>query len=267
MKMASRLFQQSMLGNRRMTSMSFINAQRMHFMQGPIPTLGSTSAIRDFSSQVEKTDDAGDDMQQQEEVSVAEGEDANEPPLGDSSRQVHELFMQIYGKIKFRTMPQRMLTMDVTTFEHDIEKLEQAFVDACGGLNKNQVRIIVRNKPTALFFEEDFAKSKIGLRALISVFHEEKGIEMDRIVNLFVRNPAYLSKSIEQLQQFFIAMAEQGVENDVAFELLEDCPRLISENHAAKFKEQLFLFDLYLKMDHEKYMKIVRGFPYVLCLD
>lgn len=57
----------------------------------------------------------------------------------------------------------------------------------------------MRNKPTALFFEENFAKNKSGLKALISVFHEEHGVEMDRIVNLFVRNPAYLSKTVEQL--------------------------------------------------------------------
>lgn len=62
-------------------------------------------------------------------------------------------------------------------------------------------------------------------------------------------------------------MAEYGVDSADAFELFEKCPRLISENHAVKFKEQLFLFDLYLKMPQEQYMKIVRGFPYVLCLD
>ena len=125
----------------------------------------------------------------------------------------------------------------------------------------------MRNKPSALFFESDFETKKLGLKALISVFHEEHGVDMDRIVDLMLRNPVYLSKSVEQLHQYYTDMAEQGVESSVAFELLEDCPRLISENHAAKFKDQLFLFDLYLKMPHDKYMKIVRGFPYLLCLD
>lgn len=77
--------------------------------------LGSMSALRTFSNQVEKQEDAGqDDVQQQmenDEVSVADGgEDANEPPLSNTNKQhIHEMFMQRYGPIKLRKMPSRML--------------------------------------------------------------------------------------------------------------------------------------------------------------
>ena len=118
-----------------------MNAQRIHLTQGQVPLLGSMSSLRLFSNQVEKQEDAGqDDVQQQEndEVSAAdEAEVANEPPLDSVAHQIHEMYLNRYGKIKFKNMPQRMLNMDVTTFEYDIAKLEEAFVVACGGrLNK-----------------------------------------------------------------------------------------------------------------------------------
>lgn len=44
-------------------------------------------------------------------------------------------------------------------------------------------------------------------------------------------------------------------------------PKIISQNLPQKFKDQIFLFELYLKMEQKDYMKIFKGFPYIVCLD
>lgn len=106
--------------------------------------LGSANVLRHFSNQVEKQEDAShEDVQQQvdNEVAASEGadEDASEPPLVNnvSETLVHAMFIKRYGSFKLKNMPQRIRSMDASTFEFDIEKLESNFVNACGSsLNK-----------------------------------------------------------------------------------------------------------------------------------
>ena len=270
--MASRLLQTCM-SNRRIVPVSLMSMQRMHLMQ-TMPILGAPNGmLRQFSNQVEKQDDNAEDVHQQVDnesgVTDAASEDASEPPIGQGTgpKDVHQMYSRRYGAIKRRYLPERISSMNPDTFEEEMDKLEAAFVNACGGLTDQQLKIVLKNKPSAFFFEEDFEKTQTGLKAMVSVFHEQLGIELSRVTDLMVRYPAHLSKSVDELKEYLSVMEQYGVDNQEAFELLEECPRLISQKHADKIKEQLFFFDLYHKMPQHKYMKIVKGFPYVLCLD
>ena len=46
----------------------------------------------------------------------------------------------------------------------------------------------------------------------MKVFHEEMEIEKERVVELIIRNPAFLSKSVDDLNKYFDDMAASGIE-------------------------------------------------------
>jgi hypothetical protein len=48
---------------------------------------------------------------------------------------------------------------------------------------------------------------------------------------------------------------------------LNKCPKIISYDLESKLKEFVFIFDLYHKMPQKDFMKIFKGFPYIVCLD
>ena len=93
------------------------------------------------------------------------------------------------------------------------------------------------------------------------------GCSEHKVKDLIVRYPVILQKTEDEFEQFFKVLERHHVPRKDAVNFLFNVPQLISQNLELKFKEFIFLFELYLKMEQKDFMKIFRGFPYVMCLD
>lgn len=70
-------------------------------------------------------------------------------------------------------------------------------------------------------------------------------IEKPIIKQLIVRYPPILSKSEDEINQFFSVLAKYYINKKDAFVILNLCPKIISQDLESKFKEFIFIFDLY----------------------
>lgn len=95
-------------------------------------------------------------------------------------------------------------------------------------LEEQEVRKIIKYKTTVLFYEEEYAENKRGIKAVYSILHEKRGFETKKIRRLIVNYPTILSKSEEDLEAFFKVLAEHGVQSKDAFDQLQQVPKLIS---------------------------------------
>ena len=61
---------------------------------------------------------------------------------------------------------------------------------------------VARFKPSALLFEQKYDEDKSGLLALSNVL-ESKNVDLRRIVKLMVKYPALLTKTEDDLNEYF----------------------------------------------------------------
>jgi len=99
------------------------------------------------------------------------------------------------------------------------------------------------------------------------VLVEEKIFDAETTKQLILRYPAILSKSVRELRDFFAIHRKYKMSDKQAMELLLKVPKLISQNLGQKFKDFIFLFNLYLKMEQKHFFRIYNGFPYMMCQD
>ena len=83
--------------------------------------------------------------------------------------------------------------------------------------------------------------------------------------SLVVKYPVMLSKSEDQINNYFKIMKDNGINKETAMKSLVEAPKLISEDLEKQIKEIVFLFELYHNMSHQQTMKIFKAFPFMLC--
>ena len=101
-----------------------------------------------------------DEMEQEPVVSTTTAEP------GRVLHPNHAVFRARYGILKRAKLPRVYLEMDQETFGEELEQLEKEFSEKCGGLNREQMKIIARFKPTAIMFQHAYTNNGNGLIAL-----------------------------------------------------------------------------------------------------
>ena len=75
-----------------------------------------------------------------------------------------------YGRYKPTNFPQRMLNMSFG----DLMQLENQLVNDFG-FSRQELKHLVKSKPTLLFYKEEYEKHKTGPLALKNVFCDQMG--------------------------------------------------------------------------------------------
>jgi len=96
------------------------------------------------------------------------------------------------------------------------------------GFKLQEIKLIVKHKPSFFLFKEDFEKNKKGILAVYNVLNVLNKIEKSQIKSLIVRYPPILSKSEDEINQFFSTLAKYYINKKDAFNLLNKCPKIIS---------------------------------------
>jgi len=65
---------------------------------------------------------------------------------------------------------------------------------------------LVSFKPSTILYEEEYEKNKNGIKAVHKVFVEEMGFKLFHVNSLMSKYPALLSKSEDELNEFFKIM-------------------------------------------------------------
>ena len=197
---------------------------------------------------------------------LAEDDSTVDNQLAANGNVNRELFAERYGLLKTTKFPKLLSEAPKESFADYLDELETDFNDICGGLSEIEMSVVLRNKPSALLFKDAYEKDKTGLLALQAIFTTKHGISFERVTDLVVRLPAYLSKTEDDLEKYLKDMADYGIEAEAAFSLLERAPRLISYDAAKQLSNKEFFFQLYHKFERADYLEIVHGFPYLLCV-
>ena len=78
-------------------------------------------------------------------------------------------------------------------------------------------------------YEEEYEKNKTGIKAVTKVFCDDLGFSAKQEVQTMVaRYPPVLSKTEEELHNYFNFMTENNITNKKAMQMLLECPTLIS---------------------------------------
>ena len=128
------------------------------------------------------------------------------------------------------------------------------------------MRIIAKAKPLVFLFDEEYERNKSGIKAVEKVFCQDLGFSKDDVKTVITRYPPILSKTEEEIHQFFSFLQEQGLTKGKAMWSLKEAPRLISIDMEAQLKEIVFLFELYHNISKKDTIKIFKSFPYLLCV-
>ena len=80
------------------------------------------------------------------------------------------------------------------------------------------------------------------------------------------RYPFILSKSEEQIKDYFKIMEDNGVNEREAMKALLMSPKLISQDLSKQIREINFYFSLYNKLSKEEVIEIFKEFPYLFCI-
>ena len=87
------------------------------------------------------------------------------------------------------------------------------------------------------------------------------------VKSLIIKYPPILSKSQDEIKQYFATMKSYHIHKDLTMELLFSTPKLISiKNLDAQIQEVFFLFQLYHNINKDKTLHIFKQFPYLFCL-
>jgi len=134
------------------------------------------------------------------------------------------------------------------------------------GFAKEEIRFVMRFKPTFLFNQET-GQHQDGIAVLKNFLVEKYGYDMELVRTLVVKYPYILSKDQEQLEGVFTLLESKGIERQETMKLIFECPKLLSVNLELAIEETLYLFDLYHKMGQQEIMELFRSFPYLFCCD
>lgn len=93
------------------------------------------------------------------------------------------------------------------------------------GFRPEEIKTIMKHKPTFLFYEDDNQK---GMKALENYFVKTYGYDYELVKTIVVKYPHILSKTTEELDSTFNALAENGVDRNEAIKLIFECPKLLS---------------------------------------
>jgi hypothetical protein len=96
------------------------------------------------------------------------------------------------------------------------------------GLTKKQMKTLGKAKPLVFLYEEEYEKNKTGIKAVRKVFCDDLGFTQDQVKLMVLRYPPVLSKTEEELHNYFSFMNENNIDNEKAMECLLECPKLIS---------------------------------------
>tara|TARA_B110000285_G_C14941759_1_gene522369 strand:+ start:457 stop:738 length:282 start_codon:yes stop_codon:yes gene_type:complete len=88
------------------------------------------------------------------------------------------------------------------------------------GFNHLEIRQIVRNKPTFLLFEEEYSVHNKGIKALEQVLCQEFGFGAELMKTLVVKYPQILSKTEEDMRQYFKIMNNYEIGSTDAMDYL-----------------------------------------------
>ena len=128
------------------------------------------------------------------------------------------------------------------------------------------MRIIAKAKPLVFLFDKEYERNKSGIKAVEKVFCQDLGFSKDDVKTVVTRYPPILSKTEEEIHQFFSFLQEQGLTKGKAMWSLKEAPRLISIDMETQLKEIVFLFELYHNISKKDTIKIFKSFPYLLCV-
>jgi hypothetical protein len=145
----------------------------------------------------------------------------------------------------------------------DITKLESQLKKEFGFI-KEEIRFVVRHKPSFLLWQET---QKTGMNTLRDFFVKKYGFDMELVHTLVVKYPFILSKTQDQLDNVFSTLEKQGVSHLESIKLIFECPKLVSVDLEKSISETLSLFELYHKIKQQEVMDIFRHFPYLFCCD
>ena len=73
------------------------------------------------------------------------------------------------------------------------------------------MKIIAKTKPLVFLFDEEYEKSKKGIKAIEKVFCEDLGFAKDDVTIIVSRYPPILSKTEAEIHKFFSFFQEQGL--------------------------------------------------------
>jgi hypothetical protein len=184
-----------------------------------------------------------------EEITSEGGEGGASPsgPTKPEANATYRSMLRRYGlrKGNLAQFSQRLLEKDFDSFV--VVKERQLMEEY--NFTKKEVRSIIKAKPTVLLYEEEYERNRRGIKALYKVIVEEKGFSESQAKELVVRYPVILQKSESELENFFNVLKRYNVPKQEAMDQLMQVPKLISQNLEVKFKEFIFLFELYLKME------------------
>jgi len=82
------------------------------------------------------------------------------------------------------------------------------------------MKFLIRNKPTIVFYEEDFEKEKKGIITVKQVLCEKKGFSEEILRSIVVRYPVILSKTEDEIERYFTILASHGIEQQEAMKIL-----------------------------------------------
>lgn len=89
------------------------------------------------------------------------------------------------------------------------------------------MRHIVGKKPTFLLFEEDHEQHK-GIKSLEKVLCEENGFSAEMLRTLILRFPTVLSKTEDEVREYFNIMGKYDINKQDAMDYLLQCPKIIT---------------------------------------
>ena len=103
-------------------------------------------------------------------------------------------------------------------YKYEIEQIvekEKQIVEEYGFSNK-QIKIIAKTKPLVFLFDEEYETNKTGIKAVQKVFVDDLGFTKHDVKLVVARYPPILSKSEEEIHQFFDFLKQQDVDKEQA---------------------------------------------------
>jgi hypothetical protein len=132
-----------------------------------------------------------------------------------------------YTGIKKSRMSKAFLGLDI---DRDIIPAEEKLISTYGFL-KEEVNFVMRYNPKFILFDQT---SDTGIKNLQSFFVDKLGFQLETVRTLVVRYPYVLSKTQPELENFFIVMKGQGLNEEEAMKALLECPKLVSKKDLEK---------------------------------
>jgi len=112
-----------------------------------------------------------------------------------------------YGKIVPANFPRRLYNVD---FEEVVVAKEIKLMEQFG-FNQQEMKFLIRNKPTIVFYEEDHKKGKPGIITVHRLLCRKRGFSDEVLRSIIVRYPVILSKTEEEIEDYFKIMKSYGI--------------------------------------------------------